>query len=190
MALELSLNRPVAGSVDGQQTVNVRLDGVQRDWNLFSDSLEAADVRVSFWGQRQLRCVYDGGYVILSLEDVASKVAQLARLCPQGYNISRLDRRTGTIISNTLLNQYAASDRLIENSWFTRLLVFLREFHFFTPTTRDYFSYDAVAQSNFLTYTEANFRDTFGQAILNAERHLQPIPLPLMATPELLGREV
>lgn len=126
---------------------------------IFSNSLpemrklfERASVRVNFWGRREVEFFdYDG---TLSLKCVVERIYAIA-LQKSNEGIEPMaDRVAGYAIAQCIQKIYTRSDAQVKAAnLFTRMLVWLREFSFFSKTPRARIE-DGEVRSNFGSYRE------------------------------------
>lgn len=150
-------------------SLEVRLNSLNFSTQLqeVKDLLDTAQTRVNFWGTRVVElpgddgcfcgCVCNDGSV--SLDSLAGRVLNIARQRCEADDLQPAERIAGMDIVRALRNFYQVTDAQTNDSnFFTRFLVWIREFNFLPYTTRFFLE----RSTEFMAYSEEKFDQQFG----------------------------
>lgn len=146
----------------------------------FSTQLEAVkntliDTRpnVTFWGTRIIEKVEVIGHVSttssVSLDEIAEKVARVARQRCDADDLSLQERIVGMDIVKQLRSYYQITDTSSKNL-ITRFLLWIREFTFGIPYFTDRFYFETQSEG-FWAYSEQRFLREFGGSFDEMGQH-------------------
>ena len=114
-------------------------------------TLDTAQPSVTFWGARVVELAGNDGSVYL--DNIAEKVVRAASKHRDANNLTTNDRRIGVEIVQKLQTFYKLTDAQIKTlNFFTRFLVWIREFSFIDYTPRFYI--EQVAERDFQPHTQ------------------------------------
>jgi hypothetical protein len=123
------------------------------------DVLKGAKVDITFWGERVIKI--KGMKCSVSLEGASKKTVRAATQRSKSDDLKLAERIAGMDLVKTLKNFYRVTDKQISRlNFFTRSLVWIREFSLLPYTTR--FFIEDRTESKFRAYSKAKFIRQFG----------------------------